>query len=384
MSTQHRSLTRLLAAVLAGGLLAGCDTAPAGPDGPGEPASGKKPVPPGFVLITLDPAPGQIGAYAAAVNDAHEVVGGVQYADWHGAAFYWTAASGGTPQILPGLAASPDGVAGDVNASGAIAGTVGSSVNGAFVADPVPVVWEPAGGGWTVRSLGGPGRAKGLNDLGEVVGLTYVGTNPATWLETPTYWDGSGGSVPLPIPVGYLEAHANGINRDGDISGSVSAPLPQGGTGHWAALWVRRGSADWEPVVLLDGGEAFEITDRSGDGTLMVVGHAASDPRGGCCLPVRWDVDIGAPASVATVRTTLGADYSSYGEGHGINAAGDVVGFGRKGSAWSSPQPLLFPLTGSTVVLPVPGRGSQGTAEGISSDRWVVGTVDGRAVVWHP
>ena len=230
------------------------------------------------------------------------------------------------------------------------------------------------GGGWTIRALPGPGHARGLNDHGEVAGLTYRVT-PYRWLEDPAYWNASGQLSALPLPQGYDEGRAHRINNDGDISGSVSA-----GNQTRAALWIRRGANEWEPVVVLDGGAIIGITDRRSDGTLLAAGHAARS-TGGCCRPAGWTVAVGPPGSVTTIRTSLGDDWSA-GEGHGINPAGEVAGFGWKGT-FGADQPLLFPASGTAVRLPRPKNGS-GKAFGITVDGWLAGYADDRAVVWRP
>ena len=228
----------------------------------------------------------------------------------------------------------------------------------------------------TLRRLEGPGRALGLNDLGEVVGFRK--TDPGQMNEEPIFWDAAGVATQLPMPEGARQAHANQINKDGDVAGQATFPSGQ----IVAVLWVRGGAAQWAPV-LLNGAEVLGLTDRRGDGTLLLSGI---DGNPGCCQPFRWTVKIidAAAGDVQTVREALGTDLFSAGSGSAINAAGDVAGYGRKGNTRSTPQPALFPIDGSTVSLPAGKSTYTGRVNGISLDRWMAGFVEGKAVVWHP
>lgn len=365
--------------------LAGCDRGPTEPEGAqAGPDFAKRPPAPGYVQLALDAEPGQVDAEAYDINDSHHVVGTIQYADRlesgfsRGAAFFWSEAGGGSQaQLLPNLPNTAVSAAFDINEAGEVAGASGSGLSGEYVAEALPVIWQSTGSGWTVRQLEASGLARGLNDHGEAVG--HRANDPDVWKDEPVHWSAAGAATVLPIPSGYERAHATRINNDGDIAGMATTPAGV----QWAVLWLRTGTGEWTPVVL-NGGAIRGLTDRSVDGTLLATGDALT-ARSQCCQAVRWIVTIDpSTGAVEAAREYLGTDYFKYGGGEALNAAGDVGGFGIPGNNWAgTPQPALFNAGASTVKLPI-GRNSKGSANGISIDRWLAGSVDGLAVVWRP
>jgi len=362
-------------------LLGGCRENPLGPQADdARPLAGKKPGGAGYGLLVLDPLPGQSHAGLVDINDAHEAVGVAHTTDGTGAcrsvAVFWQADEL-APVPLPDLPGAGASAASDVNERGEVSGTSGSvSSCGGYIYEAVPVIWSRAGSGWTVRSLAGTGGAAALNDAGEASGSR---TNELQDSEA-VFWGADGITRVLPLPDGLANSHASGINADGDVVGDAST---RSGL-QYGIAWVRTGPATWDPVVL-EGGPAKGVTGRRPDGSFTVAG--VDDEGSGCCVAVRWTVgrDASGGGWRQTSREVLGRDLFRYGTAGRVNDAGDVAGAGAK-TNWgpgTGSKALLFPASGSTVALPM-SRGASGSASGISSDRWLVGQMDGRAVVWMP
>jgi probable HAF family extracellular repeat protein len=257
-------------------------------------------------------------------------------------------------------------------------------------------------------SLGGDSYALNINNQGQVVGFFETFNCPAHACHHAFLWE-KGTMTDLGVLVGFDSA-AYGINDAGQIVGFSSStldlPSPIVSTPHAAVLWDHGAIVDlgvspddsWASAYAINnrgqvvgttsifGGSAFlsengvtselagapasaeDINDRG-----QVVGYIG-DNRG--TLPVLWEDGT---------QTTLAVPPGEwrFAQASGINASGQVSGYlvDRVGVAvlWQNGNLVMLP--------PLPPRDtfSRPTAA-LDINNWgeIVGTSEGRAVVWVP
>jgi probable HAF family extracellular repeat protein len=159
-------------------------------------------------------------AHTARLSESGDALGQIAFSDDSGG-YEWRGAvwrGGGEPQLLGDL---PGGYvqssAADMNRRGQVLGQ--GTIGGPGESNDRVVLWEPDG---TMRDLGAlPGmlgsRAGGINDLGEVVGVSY-----ANGAGRPFLWTDAGGMVDLTTLLdasagGWTLEGAQGINNAGQI-----------------------------------------------------------------------------------------------------------------------------------------------------------------------
>jgi len=326
-----------------------------------------------------------LSAHGADLNDAHQALVVVLFPNNRSSAYLWIPGSSAPPVPLPTPPGRSEVLASDVNAAGAVAGSAGTlSRGGSWLDDAIPVIWEPSGGGWSPRALAVPGdvpgRAGGINDLGEVVGFRF--TDEALMVHDPLFWPADGSAVSLPVPEGFHAADGLRVNNQGDVAGMAYARTPDGRSWQYGILWIRTGPSSWVPRIFQDSGVLAGVTDRRADGTLLVTGDS---DNGGTRVAARWTVTVDPAAGVTgAVREILGQDLMPGGAGYGINGAGDVAGVALKAGWTSDAVPALFPAAGNSIALPMGRKRGSGAASAVTGDRWIIGSVDGLAVVWVP
>ena len=159
---------------------------------------------PKYDIIDLGELIGGTGSQANALNNRGEVVG--RYHDGsYDRAFLW---SGGIMSELPGYSGL-NNTADDINDSGSIVGT--SQTSGVSV---YAVLWSNG----IVSAIGGDvSWAKAINDRGDIIGQTYVRSDPFN--TTSAFFKPAGGAM-MPLgPVGRTSCEVKDINNSGLVVG---------------------------------------------------------------------------------------------------------------------------------------------------------------------
>lgn len=200
--------------------------------------------------------------------------------------------------------------------------------------------------------------ANDANDAGQVVGTgttTFFGSSPL-----PLIWN-NGVVSQLPLPAGHTLGRANGVNASGDAVGSV-------------------GSGSTEFGVLYSGGSASIISTPAADGSVLRTAFAINDAG----LVVGFGIDPNNAArnvgflydSVSDTSFEVGALPGANGAlAFGVSNAGHVVGSSMMNQG--SGLPFIWTESGGIEGIPLPAGASQGSARGVNSDGWAVGTGSG-------
>jgi uncharacterized membrane protein len=222
--------------------------------------------------------------------------------------------------------------------------------------------WTELGGLVGLPNLALPSRpfsvGNGVNDSGTVVGTgstTAFGSSPL-----PLIWQG-GVVAQLPLPAGQTLGRANDINASGVAVGSV-------------------GSGSLEFGVVYDGGSASVITTTTPNGSFLRTAFGISD--GGRIVgfgidPNNAAVNVGYVLDTATnvafaVPPLPGRNGCL---AFDVSNAGHVVGSSMLNQG--SGTPFIWSDADGTVEIPLPPNASQGSARGVNSAGWVVGTAGG-------
>jgi probable HAF family extracellular repeat protein len=251
--------------------------------------------PPSFSIIDLGTLAGG-DTYATAINNLGQVIGSSRVNSNSSDAFVWTVANGMT--VLGPLAGSPAPASSYANALNNVAIAVGSSASSAGTKAVQYKLTTPG----TALDLGAgiAGDAKGVNDSGEVVGLSS-----GSFL-----WSSTGGYVNLDVKLSLTgTAIPWGINNAGQVIFAYSYPLvwtPGPGLGTLTALsytWVG------QPVAINNNGQ--------------IAGWDWPNV-------VRWTASDGAELVLGRLPGT------QFGYPFAINVAGVVVGYCSVGNVVSS------------------------------------------------
>lgn len=219
--------------------------------------------------------------------------------------------------------------------------------------------WTQGGGLVALPNLASPVRnfsvGNGVNAGGVVVGTgatTAFGSSPL-----PLIWQG-GAVAQLPLPAGQTSGRASDINLLNQAVGSVN-----GGS-------LERG-------VLYAGGTGSIITQTTATGCFVVSAFGINDAGriAGFGLdpanPARnvgYVVDLGA-ATAFEVGTLPGRNGAI---AFDVSESGFVVGASMQNQG--SGVPFFWSAASGTVEIPLPAGTSQGSARGVNSAGWAVGT----------
>jgi uncharacterized membrane protein len=172
------------------------------------------------------------GSYsrAAAINDAGDVTGHLNYFDGTGPRAFLRRASDGATVELPQPAGATECVAYDLNGAGDVVGTVGRAGSSRGF------LWrESTGAYFELGTLGGASSyAHGINEAADIVGMAQDAAG--VFLPFGRRAD-DGGMDALELDGGATTGRAVGLNGSGTIVGSVQIP----GTGNRAAAWTAAG-----------------------------------------------------------------------------------------------------------------------------------------------
>jgi uncharacterized membrane protein len=234
----------------------------------------------------------------------------------------------------------------------------------------LPVTWTLQNGTWTVASLPIPatavgGRAKGVNDQGDVAGNDWPGTAPHAVL-----WPSTGGFEVLGCNDELGEV--SGVSAGGRTLAGVVNPTT--GSPGLAAVWEPGQCRVDLPPLVAGGSARADAVNGNGD----VVGGSAN--AGSFSVPVRW-ARVGGAWTITALDSRQGAV-------RGGNSAGDLVGYVKVPCALPAGCNLgmIWYAAGGTRALPTLG-GSHTTPVGINSAGEVVGlsslaNEDGTAFFW--
>lgn len=328
----------------------------------------------------LPPLAGDTDSIAVGVNNGGDVVGNSMGATNTGVV--WDR-HGNATMILP-LPGDVDSFAQEINNGGDVVGYSRNRTPPCGAGDTA-VKWDRHGVTTTLRPLPGDleARANGINSQGVAVGISLSPRRPdCTAAFTAVRWDTQGNPTALVSPSAALpEGFANGITRNGDVSGFVNDAA---GTVFRAAIWDEHGVPTLlpgHPGSIIDA--AFGIAENG-----VVVGPAMDGFFAHTAL--LWDRKGNPPV----VLTPLGADPEAYAISN--NARGDVAGvsgvflfaalFGifdppATAVVWDkhgNPTPLP-PLPGDAFSY-AGGINEAGAVAGFSHDP---GTDTDTAVVWR-
>ncbi|HVE24116.1 MAG TPA: hypothetical protein VNC22_01870 [Sporichthya sp.] len=330
----RRALAGILAAFVGA---AGCDRQP--DTLPTRPAIANRAVPHAALVgatVTILPTLGGSATFAAAINDAGQVVGWSNTPEGRSHAFLWTA-DGGMHDL--GTLGGFHSFATDINSAGQVTGyadLTGSQTWHAFL-------WTPGEGMQDLGTLDGGvysyGRA--MNDVGQILGTSASATGGSTMF----LWSPDRGMQDLPslgVPGQSID-----LNNAGQIVGAADF----GGERH-PFLWTPGagtrdlGSLGGEPTVALAVNESAWVVGRTNSGPPSTRAFLWT-PRDGMR-------DLGTLGAVG--RSNVAND---------VNDLGQVVGesytaaFKRHGFVWSETDGMedIFPATGMTSATAINNRG---------------------------
>jgi hypothetical protein len=200
------------------------------------------------------------------------------------------------------------------------------------------------------------------NDGGIVVGTgatTAFGSG-----RLPVIWQ-NGGVSQLPLPVGQTLGDANSVNASNVAVGSVNAGSDQRG-------------------VIYDGGSATIITQTTPDGSYFLTAFGINDSGrivGQGIDPVHAARNVGIAYDIGqSMAFDVGALPGMNGAlAFGVSNTGYIVGSSMLNQG--SGLPFIWSDQGGMVAIPLVSGTSQGTAQGVNSNGWVVGTDSGNFAV---
>lgn len=219
--------------------------------------------------------------------------------------------------------------------------------------------WTQGGGIVALPNLASPSRpfgvGNGVNNAGVVVGTgatTSFGSSPL-----PLIWD-NGVVAQLPLPVGQTLGRAYDINADNIAVGSV-------------------GSGTTEFGVLYAGGSATVITTTTSTGCYLRTAYGINDAG----LIAGFGIDpANAARNVGFVYDRVADKAFEVGALPGANGAlafavgngGHVVGASMLNQG--AGLPFIWTQTDGIKPIPLPDGTSQGSARGVNTAGWAVGT----------
>lgn len=219
--------------------------------------------------------------------------------------------------------------------------------------------WTQLGGIQGLPNLASPARnfgvGNGVNDAGVVVGTgstTAFGSSPL-----PLMW--SGGVVSqLPLPAGQTLGRANDVNGANVAVGSVNAGSLEAG-------------------VVYSGGTATVITALTPAGCFLRTAYGINDGGRICGFgidPNNAARNVGFLYELATnTASEVGALPGMNGAiAFDVSPAGHVVGSSMLNQG--SGLPFIWTPGGGMQPIPLPAGTSQGSARGVNSSGWAVGT----------
>ncbi len=271
------------------------------------------------------------------------------------------AAWGGVPQYT---IVEIGAVAGHSGSQGFRVSSNGQHATGRSLGAPgsLAISWTAPGVFASLPNLASPVRNFGVgnsvNDSGVFVGTgatTAFGSSPL-----PVIWVG-GVAAQLPLPAGQTLGRANDINNAGVAVGSVNggsleAPVVYtGGAGGVATLITTLGPGGTRMTT------AFSINDSN-----VCVGNGVDPNNAARNVGMVYDMDSDTMLEVGALPGLNGA------LAFDISNAGHVVGSSMLNQGAGTPY--IWTGGGGMAAIPLPAGTTQGSARGVNSKGWAVGT----------
>lgn len=173
----------------------------------------------------------------------------------------------------------------------------------------------------------------------------------------PVIWQ-SGAVTQLPLPAGETLGDANDVNASGVAVGSVNSGSLQ------KAVYYSGGTATFISQTTSNGSffnTAFGINDAG-----RVIGTGIDPNNAARNVGMVYDIGAGSAFEVGALSGANGA--LAFGVGNG----GHVVGSSMMNQG--SGLPFIWTQAGGMVAIPLPVGTSQGSARGVNTAGWAVGT----------
>jgi len=217
--------------------------------------------------------------------------------------------------------------------------------------------WTQSGGIVGLPNLAGRAFcvSNGANDGGIVAGTcaaTLFGTS-----RLPVIWT-NGAVSQLPMPSGETLGDANDVNASGVVVGSVNSGSLQ------KAVYYSGGTATFISQTTPNGSfftTAFSINDAG-----RVVGQGIDPTNAARNVGIVYDIGNSSAFEVGALPGANGALAFAVGNG------GHVVGSSMLNQG--SGLPFIWSQAGGMTAIPLPAGTSQGSARGVNSLGWAVGT----------
>ena len=204
------------------------------------------------------------------------------------------------------------------------------------------------------------GANKAINNDGVIVGHSFFFGDPDD--ATLALPDGRGGYDAFSIgPSGFNVSFATAVSESGIVVGHTSGAGLASPTGGWQAVIYEpdgRGGTNDVPLGFLDGLSISEATDVNDDG--LVVGFGL-DGDGLGLLPRAFAWYDGVMTDLNDLLTPE-SDFVNLTQATGVNANGDIVGFGETRSG----ELAGFVIKG---FIPAPGTGALLAVAGVLATR---------------
>lgn len=197
--------------------------------------------------------------------------------------------------------------------------------------------------------------ANGANDSGITVGTcanTLFGT-----ARLPVIWQ-NGTATQLPMPQGETLGDANDVNSSGVVVGSVNSGSLQ------KAVYYSGGTATF--ISQTTSGGAFFVTAFSINDAGTIVGQGIDPANAARNVGMVYDIGAGTATEVGSLPSGNGA------LAFDIGNAGHVVGSAMLNQG--SGTPFIWTQSGGMTAIPLPAGTTQGSARGVNSNGWAVGT----------
>lgn len=198
----------------------------------------------------------------------------------------------------------------------------------------------------------------GVNNNGVVAGTgatTSFGSN-----RLPVIWNGTTPTM-LSLPAGETIGDANDINDNNVVVGSVD-----GGSNQQAVVY--QGGVGTVVTATTSNGSFFTTAFAVNNAGIMV-GHGIDPNNAAITAGLMYNINTGVASSFGAL-TTLGHNSAI---GFDISETGHIVGASSLNGGVDS-RPFVWTSGGSMVEVPLPTGTSQGSARGVNSAGWVVGT----------
>lgn len=218
-------------------------------------------------------------------------------------------------------------------------------------------IWTQAGGIVGLGPLTGSPYcvSNSANDLGAVVGTCAQtvfgsGRQPVIWFE--------GKASVLPLPGAETIGDANQINNVGVAVGSAGGGSLQRGI-------IYSGSTG-EIITQTTPGAAFFVTAFGINDSGRVVGQGIDPNNAARNVGIVYDIGDDSAFEVGSLPGMNGA------LAFGVSNAGHVVGSAMQNQGAGTP--FIWTEAGGMTAIPLPTGTSQGSARGVNSNGWAVGT----------